>query len=87
MVSVKQFLTVTGQQSALPKCYVYYCCDCLPAVLWKLLVGWLQHKHIWNLCTHDLFEASSIRWEKNEAPRPPLQGPNRDGCQLTGASL
>lgn len=46
MMTVKQFLTVSGQQSALPKCYVYYCCDCLPAVLWKLLVGWLQHKHM-----------------------------------------
>lgn len=68
---------MSGQQSALPKCYVYYCCDCLPAMLWKLLVGWLQHKHIWNLCTHDMLEASSIRWEKNEASGPPSQGPKQ----------
>lgn len=46
-------------------------------MLWKLLVGWLQHKHIWNLCTHDMLEASSIRWEKNEASGPPSQGPKQ----------
>lgn len=43
MMSMKQFLTVSSQQSALPKCYVYYCCDCLPAMLWELLVTAQTH--------------------------------------------
>lgn len=52
------------------------CCYCYPFLLyfWKLLAGWLQHKHIRPTQIQGMFESYLIRWEKNEAPGPSSQG-------------